>query len=182
MPSHETEGEGDVDVDNVYNSTFLKNATRKSDLLSRLSDLHKSLSTLSQEVEDRPRGLKNTAMQLVSGRILGHQDKDVRLMAACCLVDVLRVYAPDAPFGNEEVVTVFEVIIVQLQGLATHDTSSGIGAKIFYILSSLSTFKSCVLPVILAQSDVPGAAELVPSLFDALLSSINDNHSEEGIR
>lgn len=177
MPSHDREEGGDVDI---YSPNFLKSATRKGDLLSKLSELHKGLATLSQDIEERPRGLNNTAAQLVSGRILGHQDKDVRLMAACCLVDIFRVYAPDAPFGDVEVVSVFEVIIAQLQGLATHDISSGIGGKIFYILSSLSTFKSCVLPVILAQNNVPGAAELVPSLFDALISSINANHTEEG--
>ena len=76
-------------------------------------------------------------------------------------------------------VTVFEVIISQLRSLATNDTTSGIGMKTFYILNSLSTFKSCVLTIILGENGVKGGSELVTSLFDALISSIRSEHNEE---
>jgi len=76
-------------------------------------------------------------------------------------------------------VTVFEVIISQLRSLATNDTTSGIGMKTFYILNSLSTFKSCVLTIILAETGIKGASDLVTSLFDALISSIRSEHNEE---
>ena len=163
----------------VFSSTFLKVSSKKGELLSKLNDLHRSLSTLSQDVEELPKGLKLTSAQLVSDKILSHADKDVRLMAACCLVDILRVYAPEAPFGDDEMVSVFEVIIAQLRSLSTHDTTSAKGMKIFYILNSLSTVKSCVVPVILAQNGVPGASDLVVSLFDSLLSSIRPDHLED---
>jgi sister-chromatid-cohesion protein PDS5 len=166
---------------NVFEVSYLQSATRKSDLLTKLNDLHKQLSTLSQEVEELPKGLKQIASHLVSKRIIGHADKDVRLMASCCLVDIFRVYAPEAPFGDEEMVAVFEVIIGQLRSLSTHDIQSTIGQKTFYILSSISNYKSCVVPVILAQSGVSGASDLVTSLFEALVSSIRIEHTEEGI-
>lgn len=54
-----------------------------------LSDV---LSSTSQDPADRPRGLHLTANQIVSHRIMEHSDKDVRLLAACCAVDILRIY------------------------------------------------------------------------------------------
>jgi sister-chromatid-cohesion protein PDS5 len=39
---------------------------------------------------------------LASPFVLKHKDKGVRLYAASCLVDILRVYAPDAPFDKDQ--------------------------------------------------------------------------------
>lgn len=39
---------------------------------------------------------------LASPFVLKHKDKGVRLYAACCLVDILRVSAPDAPFDKDQ--------------------------------------------------------------------------------
>lgn len=76
-------------------------------------------------------------------------------------------------------VHVFEVLIAQLRGLATYESSSSISKKVLYILQSLATVKSCVVPVILSQTGVRGADDLVNSLFDAIVSSIRIDHSEE---
>ena len=92
---------------NVYATTFLSKVSRKSDLISRLKELHVELSNLSQDPKDRPANLGNTAHQLISNKILGHVDKEVRLLAACCIVDILRVFAPDAPYDDKELCKVF---------------------------------------------------------------------------
>ena len=95
-------------------------------------------------------------------------------------MDVLRIFAPEAPFEDEEMIRVFEVLIHQLRGLATNDLGSGTGIKIYFILNSLSSVKSCVVPVILMENGVAGARELVITMFDVLISSIRTEHSEEG--
>ena len=170
MPSKESD---------VFSAGYLSKATRKSDLISRLKHLHGELSAISQDPKDRPKGLGTAAAQLISQRILGHVDKEVRLLSACCIVDVLRIYAPEAPYDDKELCRVFEVINSQLRGLATHDTSIGIGAKIFYILGSLSMVKSCVVLVMLAQGGAEGADELLRGLFESLVSSVRAEHSDE---
>ena len=76
-------------------------------------------------------------------------------------------------------VHVFEVLIAQLRGLATYDSSSTISKKVLYILSSLANVKSCVVPVILSQTGVRGADELVNSMFEGIISSIRVDHNEE---
>ena len=164
----------------VYDPDYLGKCTRKQDLVSRLNTLHKSLTTLSQEFSDRPSGLKSTAAQLVSDKILKHVDKDVRLLAVCCIVDIFRVFAPEAPYGDEEMIRVFEVINAQIRSLSNYEITSATGSKVLYILTSLATVKSCVVPVIMAQSGVQGAEDVMISLFDALISSFRPEHGEEG--
>lgn len=164
----------------VFEHNFLGRVGRKGDLIIRLNALHKGLNDLSQDPNDLPKELKDIAAQLVSTKMLGHSDKDVRLLSACCIVDILRVFAPEAPFCDEEMVRVFEVIISQIRSLSTYDIGSATGSKVAYILNSLSTVKSCVVPVIMAQTGVQGAEDLIASLFDALITVFRKEHTAEG--
>lgn len=166
--------------EDVFSANYLGKETRKGALVSKLNELHKVLKGLSQDPADRPEGLKRTAAQLISTKILGNPDKDLRLLASCCIVDVFRLFAPDAPYSDEEMVAVFDVIIAQLRGLSMHDPGAGTGNKIMYILNSLATVKTCVVPVILAQSGIAGAEDLVKALFEALISSVRPEHGEDG--
>jgi len=173
-------GQREDDHGGVYHPDFLGKVARKGDLVSRLNTLHKSLQSLSQDMSDRPSGLQSTAAQLVSEKMLKHQDKDVRLLAVCCIVDIFRVYAPEAPYGDNEMVTVFEVINNQIRSLSTYEITSATGSKVLYILTSLATVKSCVVPVIMAQAGVPGADDVMAGLFEALISSFRADHGDEG--
>lgn len=46
------------------------------------------------------------ALHLATDYFLMHQSKDVQLLIACCIADVLRVYAPEAPYKDPEQVKV----------------------------------------------------------------------------
>ena len=43
-------------------------------------------------------GLEAAAESLVDAAILRHRHKEVQLLAACCLAEILRLYAPNPPF------------------------------------------------------------------------------------
>lgn len=45
-------------------------------------------------------------LHLVEDYFLKHASKDVQLLIACCIADVLRVYAPEAPYKDPEQVKV----------------------------------------------------------------------------
>ena len=45
---------------------------------------------------------RDVAQSLVSPFILKHRDKDVKAHTACCLADILRIFAPDAPYDEEQ--------------------------------------------------------------------------------
>jgi sister-chromatid-cohesion protein PDS5 len=165
--------------DNIFKVSLYKvENLKKADLLSHLNDLHKKLATIGQE--DRPKGLNDVATHLIKRPLLSNSDRDVRLVSLCCLVDILRIYAPEAPFRDEDVIDVFEAIITQFRGLSTIKIDSATGALIFYLLNSLSAVKSCVIPVLLSQAGVRGASEVVASLFQTLLNAAHNDQSEAG--
>lgn len=72
-----------------------------ADLLNRLQTLALELRKLEQEEIDKET-LRPVSQELASGHLLAHKDKGVRAWAAHCIVDILRLCAPDAPFtGNQ---------------------------------------------------------------------------------
>lgn len=68
-----------------------------TELVKRLDKLSKELTELDQDWEHKE-SLNKIAKELCSANILGHKDKGVKAFAACCLVDILKICAPDAPF------------------------------------------------------------------------------------
>lgn len=68
-----------------------------TDIVKRLDKLSKELTELDQDWEHKD-SLTKVAKDLCSANILGHKDKGVKAFAACCLVDILKICAPDAPF------------------------------------------------------------------------------------
>lgn len=68
-----------------------------ADLLQRLQTLAQELRKFEQE-EIEKESLRKVSQELATAQLLGHKDKGVRAWATCCIVDVLRLCAPDAPF------------------------------------------------------------------------------------
>lgn len=66
-------------------------------LIKRLDRLSKELSDLDQE-QINTDSLAKTAKELAAPRLLNHKDKGVRAFTASCLVEMLRLYAPNAPY------------------------------------------------------------------------------------
>jgi sister-chromatid-cohesion protein PDS5 len=173
--------------------------------------------------DDRPEGLAETAEDLVQQAVLSHKDRlvhisrhsadcsspltpplsrDVKLLTSCCLVDVLRVYAPEAPYTPEQLKRVFSLITQQLRGLcacysiatdlwgpaemspplpsAANEISAddSRSRRIHYILESLANVKSCVILTELAQQGVVGGDEGLVDFFDCLLDGLNDDHPQ----
>ena len=71
------------------------------DLLRRLQALSKEMREMEQEENERESFTK-VAKELVSPNLLAHKDKGVRAWTACCLVDILRLCAPDAPYTGTQ--------------------------------------------------------------------------------
>ena len=73
--------------------------------ICRFKLLAKAFQEMSQD-ENNASEYKQLALYLVSEFFLDHRNKDVRLLVACCIADIFRVFAPDAPFTESEVVKV----------------------------------------------------------------------------
>ena len=71
------------------------------ELIRRLERLGLELQDMDQDETDKS-SLANVAKDLVTPNLLGHKDKGVRAWTARCLVDVLKICAPDAPFTGTQ--------------------------------------------------------------------------------
>jgi sister-chromatid-cohesion protein PDS5 len=81
------------------------------------------------------------ALHLADDFFLQHPSRDVQLLIACCIADVLRVYAPDAPYTDpEQVKGIFLFLIRQLGGLK--DPKDPAFKRYFYLLENLAYVKS----------------------------------------
>ncbi|KAF8189855.1 cohesin-associated protein Pds5 [Mycena galopus ATCC 62051] len=127
-------------------------------LIKKLQLLHRELADLEQELVD-VNSLGSVRKELINPSILLHKDRGVKAYAACCLADILRLTAPDAPYTQGELRDIFQFFFRQLtNGLKGSD--SPYYTEFFHLLESLSTVKSVVL-----VCDLPNAEELMAEIF-----------------
>ena len=86
----------------------------------------------------------------------------LRLLAACCLSDILRVFAPQHPYDDKEIQAVFQCIIELLPGLTR--PNSPLFNRSFYLLESLTLVQTPLVLCTLSSQSV------MLSFIDALLS------------
>jgi sister-chromatid-cohesion protein PDS5 len=72
-----------------------------AELLRRLETLSQELQTYDQDEVERGSLLK-VARELASQQLLSHKDRGVKAWTACCLVDMFRLCAPDAPYTGSQ--------------------------------------------------------------------------------
>lgn len=72
-----------------------------ADLLRRLHALSMEMRDMEQEENERD-SFTHVAKELASPNLLAHKDKGVKAWTACCLVDILRLCAPDAPYTGQQ--------------------------------------------------------------------------------
>ncbi|KAJ3207768.1 hypothetical protein HDU82_003319 [Entophlyctis luteolus] len=128
-----------------------------TDLVSRLKDLHSQLNKLEQETVDAT-SLIGIAKNLVSPSLVSHKDKAVKSLVSCCLADVLRLFAPDAPYNETE------LKVSQIPYVA--DNSGPYFENYYYLLESLAAIKSIIL-----LTDL-NAEDLVISLFKSVYGMV----------
>ena len=73
-----------------------------AELLSRLQKLAKELESLEPQGEVDPKSVYKVAQELANPNLLAHKDRGVRAWTACCVVDLLRICVPHAPFRSAQ--------------------------------------------------------------------------------
>ncbi|EEP80034.1 bimD protein [Uncinocarpus reesii 1704] len=146
-----------------------------ADLLRRLESLASELRELDQEETDRD-SLTKVSQELASGHLLGHRDKGVRAWTACCVVDILRLCAPDAPFTANQLKDIFTTIVTSIIP-ALANPSNAYNDQHVYVLSSLAEVKSIIL---LTDLDAPDTLilPLFSSCFDIVSGSAKASTGE----
>lgn len=66
----------------------------------------------------------NLASSLGEDWLVQHKNKDVRLLVACALADILRIYAPNPPYLEETNAEVIRLFIKILRGFESPDMTT----------------------------------------------------------
>ncbi|KAJ2616184.1 Sister chromatid cohesion protein pds5 [Coemansia sp. RSA 1365] len=141
-----------------------KKTVPTSELYKQLKKLSKELNGLQQETVDT-QSLDAVTKQLLVPALLKHSEQGVVAYVTCCIADVLRLYAPEAPYNDEEVRMVFSVFIDQLQLLS--DANNQFFALREYLLTSLATVRTPALIALL-----PGAEDIISRFFTVLFGVV----------
>lgn len=140
------------------------------ELVRRLKVLAHTLQGLGQD-EGMYQQYIPLALHLADEFFLTHSSKDVQLLIACCIADVLRVYAPEAPYKDQEQVkTIFLFLINQLQGL--RDPKNPAFKRYFYLLENLAYVKSFNMCF-----ELEDCQEIFCALFSLMFKIVNIEHS-----
>ncbi|KAJ1650032.1 Sister chromatid cohesion protein pds5 [Dispira simplex] len=140
-----------------------------SELVKRLKTLHTELAEMDQEAIN-VHSLDRVTEDLLSPSLCTHKDNGVRIHTACCIADLMRLYAPEAPYDEGQLRRIFEFFLSQLGRLG--QTDDPLFPLYFYLLESLSTVKSVVLVVDLAQPE-----ELITDFFRLFFDIIQPSQS-----
>uniref|UniRef100_A0A673GK59 PDS5 cohesin associated factor A n=1 Tax=Sinocyclocheilus rhinocerous TaxID=307959 RepID=A0A673GK59_9TELE len=133
----------------------------------------KTYMDMDQDSEEEKQQYLALALHLASEFFLRNPNKDVRLLVACCLADIFRIYAPEAPYtSHDKLKEIFLFITRQLKGL--EDTKSPQFNRYFYLLENLAWVKSYNICFELEDCN-----EIFIQLFKTLFSVINNSHNQK---
>lgn len=140
------------------------------DLTKRLKDIAQAFQLMNQDDDNTK--YKPLAILLTQDFYLDHNSRDIRLVVACALADVFRVFANSIPYQGEALIQrIFRFFIEQLKELK--DPKNPIFNRYFYLLEELAVgkaFNHC--------RDLEDAQEVFCDLFQLLFTIVNENHNE----
>uniref|UniRef100_A0A0K2UC00 Sister chromatid cohesion protein PDS5 homolog BAlike [Bombus terrestris] n=1 Tax=Lepeophtheirus salmonis TaxID=72036 RepID=A0A0K2UC00_LEPSM len=142
------------------------------ELIRRLKNLVNKFQNYSQaEDENTYMEFVPLANHIVDECFLNNESKDVQLLVACCIADILRMFAPEAPYKDPyQIKSIFSFLIKQLAGIK--DPKNPAFKRYFYLLENLGYVKSFTMCFDLEES-----SEILCSLFSLFFRIINDEHS-----
>lgn len=119
--------------------TFFSNKQRASSVLSNYNELPtEKFNELNKA--------------LVSQRLMLHKDQELRALVACCVADVLRIYAPEAPYDEDQIRKIFNLFISELSGIT--DLKGASFQHCFRLLESLSMVDTFLILVEMEEHEL----------------------------
>ncbi|CAK9871658.1 unnamed protein product [Sphagnum jensenii] len=149
----------------------LANAQSKEALMNLLPQA----ASMLEDVEQSPPpstifAMKGCSDALVDPTLLGHKDKDVGVLVALCISEIMRIVAPDAPYSDDCLKEIFQLIVGIFRGL--DDVHSPSFSSRVNILETVAKVRSCVVMLDLDCDD------LITEMFEIFFTTISDKHPE----
>ncbi|KAI5403849.1 hypothetical protein KIW84_051121 [Lathyrus oleraceus] len=140
-------------------------------LISLLSRADSCLARVEQSPKHSMRvALNPTLNALVEHRLLRHPDTDVQVALASCITEITRITAPDAPYDDDQMKEIFQLVVSSFEKL--HDISSRSYVKRRAILETVAKVRSCV---VMLDLECDG---LILEMFQHFLKAIREHHPE----
>lgn len=140
-----------------------------------LIKLLKQAATCLSELDQSPTKSIMESMEpllnaIVKPELLKHQDREVKLLVATSVCEITRITAPEAPYDDEILKDIFDLIVSTFSGLK--DTSGPSFGRRVVILETVARYRSCV---VMLDLECDG---LVKQMFSTFLSVASDDHPE----
>ncbi|CAL5440005.1 unnamed protein product [Camellia sinensis] len=141
------------------------------ELLPLLDQVENFLSRVEQSpLKSMQTALSPSMKALVADKLLRHPDVDVKVAVASCISEITRITAPDAPYDDDQMKDVFQLIVSSFENLS--DKSSRSYNKRTLILETVAKVRSCV---VMLDLECDG---LIVEMFHHFLKAIRDYHPE----
>jgi sister-chromatid-cohesion protein PDS5 len=140
-----------------------------------LIDLLQQTATSLTKFEQSPSKAILESMQpflnvIVKPELVKHQDSEVKLLVATCICEITRITAPEAPYSDDVLKDIFQLLVSTFSGLS--DTTSPSFERRVLILETMARYRSCVVMLDLELD------ELISEMFTTFLSVASDCHPE----
>ncbi|KAH9616280.1 hypothetical protein KSS87_014641 [Heliosperma pusillum] len=142
-----------------------------SELLESLNLVESLLLNVEQSPSESMReALDPSTNALIAEELLRHSDTDVKVAVASCISEITRITAPEAPYADDVMKEVFQLIVSCFEEL--DDKSSCSYIKRISILETLARVRSCVVMLDLECDN------LIVEMFRHFFRTIRDDHHE----
>ncbi|XP_022754454.1 biorientation of chromosomes in cell division protein 1-like 1 isoform X2 [Durio zibethinus] len=141
------------------------------ELIPLLDQVESFLSRVEQSPsQSMQNALSPSLKALVAEQLFKNHDDDVKVAVAACISEITRITAPDAPYDDDQMKEVFQLIVSSFKNLS--DKSSRSFIKRTSILETVAKVRSCVVMLDL-ECDA-----LIIEMFQHFLKAIRDYHAE----
>nr|GMD40858.1 sister chromatid cohesion protein PDS5 homolog A isoform X1 [Ipomoea batatas] len=167
----------------AHNLQKLEDLGSKLDSLPNTKDslvkLLKQGSTCLSDLDQSPPKAVLEAMQsfqkaIVKPELLKHQDREVKLLVATCICEITRITAPEAPYNDDVLKDIFDLIVSTFTGL--NDMNSPYFGRKVVILETVARYRSCVVMLDLECDD------LVNEMFSIFFREAREEHPENVLK
>ncbi|GJS02689.1 sister chromatid cohesion protein PDS5 homolog A isoform X1 [Tanacetum coccineum] len=141
----------------------------KDFLVKLLKQAASALPKLKKQSDSLKPTIKPLSDSILKHGLLKQKDKDVRLLVAICVCEILRILAPEPGFSDEDFRDIFQLLLGMFAELA--DTKSPYYSRRVELLETIAKYNFCV-----RMLDIRGEA-LVLKMFNIFFSVIRKEHS-----
>ncbi|XP_071697055.1 uncharacterized protein [Rutidosis leptorrhynchoides] len=139
------------------------------DILNVLLEIEKVLISVQQSSEAMIKALNPINQALIANGLMRHPDMNVNISVVCCICEIIRIMAPDAPYDHQHMKEFFEALVTSFEKQSL--TCGGYYGK---MTRALGIFSKSRLPVMMLDLQLE---ELVCRLFKQFLIFANFNNT-----